>query len=145
MSKQHPLTVDEQITYLRKGVVDFLVEDELRRKLERSRKQGVPLNVKVGFDPLPEPTRRLWSGFCDWDEPFFHSHLGLGVEELRTDYARIRLPLRCHLANCSTGRIHASATENVTEPVCTWRSYGSISALMGLIVISAPCAAGVGA
>ncbi len=51
MSKQAPLTVDEQITYLRKGVVDFFVEDELRRKLERSRKQGVPLNVKVGFDP----------------------------------------------------------------------------------------------
>ncbi len=51
MSKQPALTLDEQITYLRKGVVDFFVEAELRRKLERSHKQGVPLNVKVGFDP----------------------------------------------------------------------------------------------
>lgn len=51
MSEPSPLTVDEQITYLRKGVVDFFVEEELRRKLERSLQQGVPLNVKVGFDP----------------------------------------------------------------------------------------------
>jgi tyrosyl-tRNA synthetase len=50
MSKQAQ-SVDEQIAYLRKGVVDFLVEGELRKKLERSAKTGVPLNVKVGFDP----------------------------------------------------------------------------------------------
>jgi tyrosyl-tRNA synthetase len=43
--------VDEQVAYLSKGVVDFLVEAELRKKLERSRKQDKPLTVKVGFDP----------------------------------------------------------------------------------------------
>ncbi len=43
--------VDEQIAFLRKGVVDFLVEAELRKKLERSRRSGEPLLVKVGFDP----------------------------------------------------------------------------------------------
>jgi tyrosyl-tRNA synthetase len=43
--------VAEQLSYLRKGVVDLLVEEELRRKLERSRSGRSPLTVKVGFDP----------------------------------------------------------------------------------------------
>jgi len=45
------LTIDEQITFLRKGAVDCIPEDELRRKLERSQKAGKPLRVKAGFDP----------------------------------------------------------------------------------------------
>jgi tyrosyl-tRNA synthetase len=43
--------VDEQIEILTRGVVDRVTEDELRRKLERSREAGRPLTVKVGFDP----------------------------------------------------------------------------------------------
>ena len=45
------MTIDEQITLLRKGTVDCIPEDELRRKLERSAKTGRPLRVKAGFDP----------------------------------------------------------------------------------------------
>jgi tyrosyl-tRNA synthetase len=45
------MTIDEQITYLRKGSVDCIPEDELKRKLERSAATGVPLRVKAGFDP----------------------------------------------------------------------------------------------
>jgi tyrosyl-tRNA synthetase len=41
------MTIDEQIEYLRKGTVDCIPEEELRRKLER----GAPLRVKAGFDP----------------------------------------------------------------------------------------------
>lgn len=43
--------VDEQVEILRRGVVDLFTEDELRRKLDRSRAAGRPLTVKVGFDP----------------------------------------------------------------------------------------------
>ena len=43
--------VDEQLEVLRRGVVDLISEDELKRKLERSRANGTPLSVKVGFDP----------------------------------------------------------------------------------------------
>src|SRR2546425_6627283 len=43
--------VDEQLAYLRKGAVDCVPEDELRRKLERSANTGKPLRVKAGFDP----------------------------------------------------------------------------------------------
>lgn len=45
------MTIDEQIAYLKKGTVDCIPEDDLRRKLERSAKTGKPLRVKAGFDP----------------------------------------------------------------------------------------------
>ena len=45
------MTIDEQISLLRKGTVDCIPEDELRRKLDRSAKAGKPLRVKAGFDP----------------------------------------------------------------------------------------------
>jgi tyrosyl-tRNA synthetase len=43
--------VDEQLDLLLKGAVDVVTEPELRKKLERSVARGVPLAVKVGFDP----------------------------------------------------------------------------------------------
>jgi tyrosyl-tRNA synthetase len=43
--------VDEQLALLKRGAVDLVTEDELRKKLERSRAKGKPLVVKVGFDP----------------------------------------------------------------------------------------------
>ena len=45
------MTIDEQIAYLKKGTVDCIPEQELRRKLERSAQTGIPLRVKAGFDP----------------------------------------------------------------------------------------------
>jgi len=45
------MAINEQISLLRKGTVDCIPEDELRRKLERSAKTGKPLRVKAGFDP----------------------------------------------------------------------------------------------
>lgn len=43
--------VEEQLTYLRKGCVDLIQEDELRAKIARSLRDRKPLTVKVGFDP----------------------------------------------------------------------------------------------
>jgi tyrosyl-tRNA synthetase len=45
------MTIDEQIAFLRKGTVDCIPEEELRRKLERADRTGAPLRVKAGFDP----------------------------------------------------------------------------------------------
>jgi tyrosyl-tRNA synthetase len=45
------MTIDEQIAYLKKGAVDCIPEEELRRKLERAGQEGAPLRVKAGFDP----------------------------------------------------------------------------------------------
>jgi tyrosyl-tRNA synthetase len=45
------MSTDEQIAYLTKGAVDVVPLEELRKKLEQSRKTGKALKVKVGFDP----------------------------------------------------------------------------------------------
>ncbi|MDT5063507.1 MAG: tyrosyl-tRNA synthetase [Acidobacteriota bacterium] len=45
------MTIDEQLAYLRKGTVEIIREDDLRAKLERSARSGVPLRVKLGADP----------------------------------------------------------------------------------------------
>jgi tyrosyl-tRNA synthetase len=42
---------DEQLEILRKGASEIIRLDELKAKLERSRRDGKPLRVKVGFDP----------------------------------------------------------------------------------------------
>jgi tyrosyl-tRNA synthetase len=43
--------VEEQMELLRRGSVDLVDPDQLRAKLEKSRKTGKPLTVKAGFDP----------------------------------------------------------------------------------------------
>src|SRR5499425_2078327 len=43
--------VEEQLEYLKKGVVEIIREPELRERLEQSRASGKPLRVYAGFDP----------------------------------------------------------------------------------------------
>ena len=45
------LPVDEQLEVIRRGTVEIVPEPELKEKLERSRKTGRPLRVKLGCDP----------------------------------------------------------------------------------------------
>jgi tyrosyl-tRNA synthetase len=45
------MTIEEQIEFLKKGTVDLIREEDLRKKLERSAKTGTPLRVKLGLDP----------------------------------------------------------------------------------------------
>ncbi len=45
------MTIEEQLAYLKKGVVDMIRENDLRKKLERSAETGKPLRVKLGADP----------------------------------------------------------------------------------------------
>jgi len=44
-------TVDEQLIRIRRGAAEIVVEAELRAKLERSRRTGAALKVKLGLDP----------------------------------------------------------------------------------------------
>src|SRR5213075_3551871 len=46
-----PVTINEQIEFLKKGTVDLIREEDLKKKLERSSKTGKPLRVKLGLDP----------------------------------------------------------------------------------------------
>lgn len=43
--------IDEQLAVIRRGAVEIISEEELRKKLETSVKTGKPLKVKAGFDP----------------------------------------------------------------------------------------------
>ncbi|HEX3822535.1 MAG TPA: tyrosine--tRNA ligase [Candidatus Sulfotelmatobacter sp.] len=44
-------SVDEQVTYLKKGAAEIIREADLRAKLEKSLRTGKPLRVKLGMDP----------------------------------------------------------------------------------------------
>jgi len=45
------LKPEEQLSIIKRGVVETLVEDELLKKLDRSYKNKTPLKIKAGFDP----------------------------------------------------------------------------------------------
>jgi tyrosyl-tRNA synthetase len=54
MTRKHDVqarSVDEQMTVIRQGVVEIIPEEDLRKKLERSIREGEPLVIKQGFDP----------------------------------------------------------------------------------------------
>lgn len=43
--------VEQQLTYIKKGLADLIREEDLRERLKQSLKDGRPLRVKAGFDP----------------------------------------------------------------------------------------------
>jgi tyrosyl-tRNA synthetase len=43
--------IDKQLAIIRRGAVNIISDDELRKKLERSIRENKPLAVKAGFDP----------------------------------------------------------------------------------------------
>src|SRR5713226_1984782 len=45
------MNIDQQLTYLRKGMAEIIREEDLKERLEQSAKTGRPLRVKAGFDP----------------------------------------------------------------------------------------------
>ena len=45
------LSLDEQLTYLKKGLAEIIREEDLRERLAQAAQAGRPLRVKAGFDP----------------------------------------------------------------------------------------------
>lgn len=45
------MTIDEQISFIKKGAVDLIREEDLKAKLEKSAKTRKPLRIKLGADP----------------------------------------------------------------------------------------------
>ena len=45
------MTLDEQLSYLRKGMAEIIREEELRERLAEAAKRKRPLRIKAGFDP----------------------------------------------------------------------------------------------
>lgn len=68
------------------------------------------------FEPLPDHLAASWKGFGDWDEVFFPSFVGLQLEEVRSGYARMRLPYRPELRQ-PAGVVHGGAIATLIDTV----------------------------
>jgi uncharacterized protein (TIGR00369 family) len=66
--------------------------------------------------PLAPDRVELWSGYSRWDEVYFPTLLGLEVEEIRTDYCRMRLPWRKELTQ-PAGVVHGGAIASLVDSV----------------------------
>jgi tyrosyl-tRNA synthetase len=44
-------SIDEQLSYIKKGLAELIREEDLRERLIQAEKAGRPLRVKAGFDP----------------------------------------------------------------------------------------------
>ncbi|HEY9140189.1 MAG TPA: tyrosine--tRNA ligase, partial [Bryobacteraceae bacterium] len=45
------MTLDEQLSYLRKGMAEIIREEDLRERLVAAAASGRKLRIKAGFDP----------------------------------------------------------------------------------------------
>ena len=68
------------------------------------------------FDPLPADRAARWSRFGRWEERYFPNVVGLELEEVRLDYARMRLPFRPEL-NQPAGVVHGGAIATLIDTV----------------------------
>lgn len=68
------------------------------------------------FTPLPPDRLARWSKFGRWEERYFPNVVGLELEEVRLDYARMRLPYRAEL-NQPAGVIHGGAIASIIDTV----------------------------
>jgi uncharacterized protein (TIGR00369 family) len=68
------------------------------------------------YQPLSGPRAERWSRFGTWREQFFPNVVGLQLEEVRTDYARMRLPYRPELRQ-PAGVIHGGAIATLIDTV----------------------------
>jgi len=68
------------------------------------------------FAPLSAQAAEVWSRFGDWDREYFVSLVGLQVEEIRTDYCRMRMPFRLELEQ-PAGVVHGGAISTLLDSV----------------------------
>jgi uncharacterized protein (TIGR00369 family) len=66
--------------------------------------------------PMPPEALERWSRFPDWDRTCFPNLVGLVVEELRSDYCRMRLPYREELDQ-PAGVVHGGAISTLIDTV----------------------------
>ncbi len=72
------------------------------------------------FEALPPERVARWSRFGRWDTTFYPKFLGLDLEEIRLDYARMRLPYR----------------PEFLQPAGVWHG-GAIASLVDTVVVPA--------
>ena len=70
----------------------------------------------ASFAPLAPELVERWSSYGRWDEPYFPLLVGLVVEELRSDYCRMRLPWRLEITQ-PAGVAHGGALATLIDSV----------------------------
>ncbi len=85
---------------------------------------------------FPElPAERLgWQTFGIWDRPVFPALLGLELEEVRQDYARMRLPHRPELEQ-PQGVMHGGAIAGLIDTVVVPAIASAYEATPGLLTL----------
>lgn len=67
-------------------------------------------------EPLDEEAAARWAGFGNWGRTYFPSLVGLTIEELRTDYCRMRLAYRPEIEQ-PAGVVHGGAIATLLDTV----------------------------
>jgi uncharacterized protein (TIGR00369 family) len=65
-------------------------------------------------EPIPAHRAARWAKFGHWDTPLFPNVVGLELEEVRIDYARMRLPYRPELRQ-PAGMVHGGAIATLID------------------------------
>ena len=68
------------------------------------------------FAPLPDDAAERWRGFGNWERQYYVTFLGIVVEEVRTNYCRMRLPFRPELEQ-PAGVVHGGAIASLLDSV----------------------------
>lgn len=68
------------------------------------------------FPPLAPDLVAKWSKFGNWEREYFPTLVGLSVEEVRTDYCRMRMPFRMELEQ-PAGVVHGGAIATALDSV----------------------------
>lgn len=68
------------------------------------------------FAPAAPEVIQRWSSFGRWDRTYFPSLVGLQIEEVRTDYCRMRMPFR-HELEQPAGVVHGGAIATLLDTV----------------------------
>ena len=68
------------------------------------------------FAPLRSDASARWTKYGVWDREYFANLVGLTVEEMRTDYCRMRMPFRPQLEQAG-GVVHGGALATLLDTV----------------------------
>ena len=74
------------------------------------------MNRAGQFAPLPEHLAERWANFGTWDREYYSNLFGILVEEVRSDYCRMRLPFKPELEQAA-GVVHGGAIASLLDTV----------------------------
>lgn len=68
------------------------------------------------YEPLSASAAVRWGKFGNWDREYFTNLVGITVEEIRTDYCRMRMAFRPELEQAA-GVVHGGAIATLLDSV----------------------------